>query len=87
MGEYRFQEPVAISGSSSEINDGTTTGTRCMQAYPEWILEFQAAAYGVDVATISAILYAQAGQTESCLLLDVYVPAGIFDSGDAADGG
>lgn len=56
-----------------------------MQAYPEWILELQAAAYGVDVATISAILYARAGQTESCLLLDVYVPAEVFDNGSAAD--
>ncbi|KAK9423143.1 putative Alpha/Beta hydrolase protein [Seiridium unicorne] len=85
VGEYRFQKPVAVSGSSSEINDGSTTGTMCMQAYPEWVLELQAAAYGVDVATVSAILYAQTTQTESCLLLDVHVPTEVFDSGLTAE--
>ncbi|KAH6653956.1 Alpha/Beta hydrolase protein [Truncatella angustata] len=81
VGEYRFNKPVAISGTSSDINDGSTTGTECMQAYPEWILELQAAAYGVDTATVAAILYAQAAQTESCLLLDVYVPVDVFENG------
>jgi hypothetical protein len=58
----------------------------CMQAYPEWIIELQAAGYGVDTTTMAAILYAAAGQTESCLLLDVYVPTDIFNSGLTAQG-
>jgi hypothetical protein len=52
-----------------------------MQAYPEWILELEAASYGVDNATMAAILYAQSGQTESCLLLDVHVPARVLLDG------
>ncbi|KAI1851388.1 hypothetical protein JX265_000378 [Neoarthrinium moseri] len=85
VGKLRFQKPLAPTGSSSEVNDGSTTGVMCIQAYPEWIIELQAAAYGLDTTTMAAVLYAQQGQTESCLLLDVYVPAEVFDSGRTAE--
>lgn len=58
----------------------------CMQAYPEWIVELQAEAYGVSTEVMSEILYAESGQTEACLALDVYVPTGIFDGNTSSKG-
>lgn len=55
-----------------------------MQAYPEWIIELQASAYGVDTATMAYILYNSGAQTESCLVLDIYVPSTIFTLGSIA---
>lgn len=57
----------------------------CNQAYPQWVLAKQAAAYGVDIATISYILSNTAGQTEACLVADVYVPTSIITSRSTAD--
>jgi carboxylesterase type B len=86
VGALRFQKPLAVTGSSTTVNNGSTTGVMCIQAYPGWIIALQAASYGVTEAQMAAILYAQAGQTESCLLLDVYVPAAILAKGSAAKG-
>ncbi|KAI0129051.1 Alpha/Beta hydrolase protein [Xylariales sp. AK1849] len=85
VGALRFQKPIAPIVLSKQVNDGTMTGTMCNQAYPEWIIDFEAAANGIDTATMAAILYAQAGQTESCLLLDVHVPADVFENGLEAE--
>lgn len=57
-----------------------------MQAYPEWIVELEAASYGYPASVVEEILYTASGQTESCLLLDVYVPTEIFEAGSVADG-
>lgn len=50
-----------------------------MQAYPEWIIELQAKSYCIDTDLMREMLYAQPGQTEACLMLDVYVPTKVFD--------
>lgn len=55
-----------------------------MQGYPEWVVELQAAAYGVDTATMANILYNSGAQTESCLVLDIYVPTTIYKLGPVA---
>lgn len=58
-----------------------------MQAYPEWIIETEAEAYGINTTTLQEILYYAAGQTEACLVLDVYVPESIFaNNGSVAAG-
>jgi carboxylesterase type B len=86
VGALRFQKPVVPIGKSSKVNDGNQTGVMCMQAYPEWILELQASGYGVNVSTVAEMLYDAEGQTESCLLLDVYAPKDIFLKGSQAEG-
>lgn len=58
----------------------------CMQAYPEWIIELEAEAYGVSTEVMEEILYAESGQTEACLMLDVYVPANVFDGNTSSKG-
>ncbi|KAH8895297.1 alpha/beta-hydrolase [Thozetella sp. PMI_491] len=78
VGTRRFQLPVLPSGLSSDVNNGSGT-VMCMQAYPEWIVRLQAAAYGVTVEQMQQILYYTEGQTEACLMLDIYVPAKVFD--------
>lgn len=49
-----------------------------MQSYPKWIVELTAQSYGVSTEVMEQILRSQAGQTEACLVLDVYVPANVF---------
>lgn len=49
-----------------------------MQAYPEWIVEIEAESYNVSADVVEELLYAQSGQTEACLMLDVYVPSNVF---------
>ncbi|KAH8669135.1 Alpha/Beta hydrolase protein [Xylariales sp. PMI_506] len=84
IGDLRFKETQLPTGTNSTINAGTTNYI-CMQAYPEWVAAIEAAEVGYDVATVTALLDSQADQTESCLLLDVYVPASIFERGAAAE--
>ncbi|KAI0128771.1 Alpha/Beta hydrolase protein [Xylariales sp. AK1849] len=84
IGDSRFQKPVFPTGNSSIVNDGGSANIECMQAYPEWLIELQAAANGVDVATMAYVLYNSGNQTESCLVLDVYVPETIFNLGVVA---
>lgn len=73
------------TGNSSTINNGSTD-LICYQAYPGWILEEEAASYGVSVEVIEELLLAEAGQTESCLVLDVYVPSGVFSGNSTSKG-
>lgn len=49
-----------------------------MQAYPEWIIELTAQSNGVSTEVMEQIMLSQAGQTEACLVLDVYVPVNVF---------
>lgn len=84
IGDLRFQKPVLMA-SDGEATPSTSSSIECMQSYPEWIIELQASAYGVDAATMEYILYNSGNQTESCLALDVWVPISIYESGATAD--
>ncbi|KAI1371178.1 alpha/beta-hydrolase [Hypoxylon crocopeplum] len=87
VGDLRFRKPVAIEGTSSGISNGTSDGdvVMCPQAYPQWVIELMAEGSGVDSDTMAAALNNQPGQTEACLLLDIHVPAIIFDRGSTAE--
>ncbi|KUI53127.1 Lipase 2 [Cytospora mali] len=67
--DLRFNVVGLPTGNSSTVNNGSTD-VMCMQAYPEWIVELEAEAYGVSTEVMEEILYAQSGQTEACLMLD-----------------
>lgn len=84
-GDKRFQKVDLPTGTSSIVNTGSTN-YMCYQAYPEWIIEEEAAVYGVSDEQMEQILYAGTGQTEDCLLLDVYVPSGVFSSNSTSKG-
>lgn len=58
----------------------------CVQAYPDWTVELVAKAYNVSSSLVEEIMYAEAGQTEACLALDVYVPANIFNRNSSSPG-
>lgn len=67
------------------MNNGSTD-VICMQGYPQWIVELEAEAYGVSTEVVEELLYAESGQTEACLMLDVYVPTGVFDGNTSSKG-
>ncbi|KAI8631851.1 carboxylesterase [Xylariaceae sp. FL1651] len=73
IGDLRFRKPVPITKKSSKVNAGAQD-VECYQAYPEWVLQ-QATSEAAVVETV---------QTESCLVLDVYVPTDIFKKGKFA---
>lgn len=83
VGDLRFQLPVAIVRNSSNVNNGLTT-TICIQGAPQWSIEEDAEQTGLTVEEIEEILFTEAGQTEACLVLDVYAPASTFDNACAA---
>ncbi|KAI3396190.1 hypothetical protein diail_393 [Diaporthe ilicicola] len=76
-GDLRFRTVGLPQGNDSVINDGSTD-VICMQSYPEWIIELTAQSNGVSTEVMEQILRSQAGQTEACLMLDVYVPVKVF---------
>lgn len=49
-----------------------------MQSYPKWIIDLTAQSNGVSTEVMEQIMLSQAGQTEACLMLDVYVPTNVF---------
>ncbi|KAI1260291.1 carboxylesterase [Xylariaceae sp. FL1019] len=81
IGDLRFREPQAITVNSSHINLGAEY-LQCYQAYPGWTLT-QAAANATSKAIVGS--FDDPTQTESCLVLDVYVPSDVFDCPTAAD--
>lgn len=76
--DLRFHVVGLPTGTSSTVNNGSAD-VLCMQAYPEWIIELQAKSYCIETDLMREMLYAQPGQTEACLMLDVYVPTKVFD--------
>lgn len=83
MDNLRFQLPVTITRSSSTINNGSTAAI-CVQGAPLWSIEEAAEMKGAPVEVVEEVLWNEAGQTEACLVLDVYVPAKTFSDGCAA---
>lgn len=85
IGDKRFQKVGLPTGSSSTVNNGSTN-LICYQGYPGWIIEEEAEAYGITAEEMEEVLYSAAGQTEACLVLDVYVPANVFASNSSSNG-
>lgn len=50
----------------------------CTQSYPKWIIELTAQSNGVSTEIMEQMILSQTGQTEACLMLDVYVPTAVF---------
>ncbi|KAI1086731.1 alpha/beta-hydrolase [Rostrohypoxylon terebratum] len=90
VGELRFRKPVAIRDigprikSTKPVNNRHNATVVCPQAYPEWVINLTAARRGIDGSTAARLLNGQTGQTEACLVLDVYVPESIFIQGTTA---
>ncbi|KAI8962379.1 alpha/beta-hydrolase [Daldinia sp. FL1419] len=82
VGDLRFQKPVAIDenvGAPSH-GHGANEVVMCPQAYPQWVIDLLAQKGKIDKETMAAMLNNQPGQTEACLVLDVYVPAAVFEA-------
>ncbi|KAH8895477.1 alpha/beta-hydrolase [Thozetella sp. PMI_491] len=79
VGERRFKPSTLPLGSNSTVNDGSQLAI-CMQSAPEWLLAKNAALYNVTTDVVAKVLYNAAGQTEACLVLDIYVPQTVYDS-------
>lgn len=75
--DLRFQTVGLPPENSSVVNNGSTD-LICMQSYPKWIIELTAQSNNVSTEVMEQIMLSQAGQTEACLVLDVYVPANVF---------
>ncbi|KAI1660386.1 alpha/beta-hydrolase [Daldinia decipiens] len=87
VGDLRFKKPVAIVETEGPPGHehGNDDVVMCPQAYPQWVINLLAQRSGIDNTTMASMLNDQAGQTEACLVLDVYVPTHIFDEGPTAN--
>ena len=85
VGDLRFSKPGLPVGNSSAVNNGSVN-IICMQASPAWLLASEAKGYNISLSEITEILDNLPGQTEACLVLDVYVPEGIFNNRTTAKG-
>lgn len=75
--DLRFHAVGLPHGNSSVVNNGSTD-VICMQSYPKWIIELTAQSNNISTEVMEQIMLSQAGQTEACLVLDIYVPPNIF---------
>ncbi|KAI0845005.1 alpha/beta-hydrolase [Daldinia vernicosa] len=87
VGELRFKEPQAIVETEGppDHRHGIDDVVMCPQAYPQWVINLMAEQSGIDNVTLGSTLNNQTGQTEACLVLDVYVPKPIFEEGPDAN--
>nr|AIF75088.1 carboxylesterase [Daldinia eschscholtzii] len=87
VGDLRFSKPVAIveSQGAPAHGHGNDDIVMCPQAYPQWVINLMAQRSKMNRNTMAALLNNQPGQTEACLVLDVYVPARIFNDGPPAN--
>ncbi|KAF2086017.1 alpha/beta-hydrolase [Saccharata proteae CBS 121410] len=96
VGNLRFREPVAVSGNSSEINNGSV-GRTCPQASGAWTVIAREFAVSYEAGETFNYTAAEASlpgpaipgssqyddrTTEDCLFLDVYAPLGVFDGSE-----
>lgn len=72
--------------TSSTLNVGGGGNLQCIQSYPQWIIDLQAAGNGISKEQMAQVLYNLPDQTEECLLLNVYVPKKILAKGDYGNG-
>lgn len=78
VGDLRFKQtrlPTDTRGSPPLRNSTGSETVQCVQAFPQWVVDTRAQHYGVSPQVAESMLRSQAGQTESCLVLDVYAPA------------
>ncbi|KAI1319952.1 carboxylesterase [Xylariaceae sp. FL0255] len=87
IGELRFKEPQAIPKQNSKyltINKGETY-YECVQGYPEWVIEEEESSSSKRATSAATGNFSNPTQSESCLLLDIYVPAKTFERGAEAE--
>ncbi|MCJ1477093.1 hypothetical protein MMC13_005764 [Lambiella insularis] len=100
VGELRFAAPVAVSGNSSTVNNGSV-GVVCAQVDPAWTLitaeflpdYFTGQPFNLSAAE-AALLNSTAPPpapdprtTEDCLFLDVHTPQKVFEKNGSSGGG
>ncbi|MCJ1410086.1 hypothetical protein MMC19_004171 [Ptychographa xylographoides] len=100
VGALRFAAPVAVSGQSSAIDNGSV-GRVCAQADPAWLViaeefipayltgqPFNLSAAEAALLSMNASSYPTPDPrtTEDCLFLDVYTPKKVYDDACSTGG-